>query len=376
MADALDLYSRGEHAAAINRPDVRSLSLGGVTAGAESWIAAADPSAHPRREQVATAFALDLVWATTRNTRNAYADGSDPAHGLMTPLQYHWQKLGLSDPKSEFWVVAWGCRLMPVAGPPSVEERWWWLASVGLLEDSYAWHELIGIGGAQTSSATPNGQSDSGVMREQIQGHLAHAGLRIPDEPRLRLAQVVAQAAVDLGPRFNWLQDRPDVLRDDDDHLRHFPPARVPESERAFEALKSDPSLAAEAELHIGYLELRRRQWAAAIPHFDKVRELGVAPLLQAQASYFAGWTHERLGHTAESIADYRLALAAAPGMRNVSTLLAAELFLTNQRSEAYSILRAGLTADPAPFDLLTMFERGDASLVPVYIGKMREALR
>jgi hypothetical protein len=376
VADALDLYSRGEHAAAVNRSDVRSLLLGGVIAGAEGWITDGDAATRAHREQVASAFALDLIWATTRNSRNAVADGSDPAHGLMTPLQYQWQELGLSDPKSEFWVVAWGCRLMPMSGPPSVEERSWWLASVGLLEDSYAWHELVGTGDAQISSTTRKGQSDSGVMRERIQGHLAHARLRFPDEPRLRLAQAVAQTAIDLGPRYNWLQDRPDVLRDDGDHLQHFLPKRVPESLRAFEALKTDPSLAGEAELHIGYLELRRRQWAAAIPHFDKAGELVATPMLQAQASYLAGWTHEQLGQTAESIAGYRRALALAPGMRNVSTLLAGELFLTNQRAEAYTILKAGLTAEPAPFDLLTMFERGDASLVPMYIVKMREALR
>jgi tetratricopeptide (TPR) repeat protein len=376
VGDALDLYSRGEHAAAISRSDVRHLLLGAVIAGADGWIAAGDPSARLRREQVASAFGLDLIWATTRNSRNAVADGSDPVYGLMTPLQYPWQKLGLSDPKSEFWVVAWGCRLMPLSGPPSVAERSWWLASVGLLEDSYAWHELIGTGEAQISSTTLNGQSDSGIMRERFQGHLAHARRRFPDEPRLRLAQVVAQTAIDLYPRYNWLQDRPDVLRDDGDHLHHFLPKRVPESVRAFEALKTDPSLAGEAELHIGYLELRRRQWAAAIQHFDNAGELVATPLLQAQASYLAGWTHERLGHTAESIAGYRRALALAPGMRNVSTLLAAELFLTNQRAEAYTILKAGLTAEPAPFDLLTMFERGDASLVPMYIVKMREAWR
>jgi hypothetical protein len=59
-----------------------------------------------------------------------------------------------------------------------------------------------------------------------------------------------------------------------------------------------------------------------------------------------------------------------------VSTLLAAQLFMTDARTEAYESLDRGLNADPAPLDLLLVLERGDARFVPARIQALREALR
>jgi hypothetical protein len=62
--------------------------------------------------------------------------------------------------------------------------------------------------------------------------------------------------------------------------------------------------------------------------------------------------------------------------MRNVITLLAAQLYAANQRTEAYQLLESLYSNPSHPRDLIVQFERGDARLVPEYIARLREALR
>jgi tetratricopeptide (TPR) repeat protein len=150
----------------------------------------------------------------------------------------------------------------------------------------------------------------------------------------------------------------------------------IPQAIHDFEVLARDPALAGEAEVHLGYLELRRKQWADALAHFDRARPLLTEPFLRAVTDYLSGWVDERLKRPDDAVAAYRRAYALAPRMRDLSTLLAAQLFEQHQQVEAYAILTRALTTDDPPFDLLPMFERGDARLVPEFIRQMREALR
>jgi hypothetical protein len=62
--------------------------------------------------------------------------------------------------------------------------------------------------------------------------------------------------------------------------------------------------------------------------------------------------------------------------MRNLSTLLAAQLFVIGDRAEAYSVLEAGFKAEQPNFDLLTIFDRGDAHLVAADLVLLRDAIR
>jgi hypothetical protein len=98
--------------------------------------------------------------------------------------------------------------------------------------------------------------------------------------------------------------------------------------------------------------------------------------VLLAALDYFSGWAHDRLDQRAEARAAYDRAHVLAPAVRNLSTLLAAQLFRANERTRAYEVLEAGLQADPVPLDLRILVERGEARLVPMYLERMREALR
>ena len=97
---------------------------------------------------------------------------------------------------------------------------------------------------------------------------------------------------------------------------------------------------------------------------------------LAAVADYFSGWALEQMGRRDDAIAAYRRALSASPHSRNVSTLLAAQLFLANERTEAYAVLDAAFKVEPEPIDLVVQFERGDGRFVSEYVARLREALR
>jgi hypothetical protein len=62
--------------------------------------------------------------------------------------------------------------------------------------------------------------------------------------------------------------------------------------------------------------------------------------------------------------------------VRNLSTSLAALLYLKNEREEAYQILDRALNAADPPDDLLYMLEHADARFVPAHFRTARAMLR
>jgi hypothetical protein len=106
------------------------------------------------------------------------------------------------------------------------------------------------------------------------------------------------------------------------------------------------------------------------------VRPSLTEPFLIAVAEYLRGWASEQLGQSEQAVASYRRTLAIAPRMRNVTTLLAAQLYVANERGEAYQLLETLYADRSHPRDLIVQFERGDARLVPDHFARLREALR
>jgi len=166
-----------------------------------------------------------------------------------------------------------------------------------------------------------------------------------------------------------------DTLRDE--RLGSEVTGRIPGAIREFDALAGvDVSLSAEVDLRIGYLELRRRNWASALTHLEAARVRGTEPFLRAAADYFAGWVLEQLNRNDDAIIAYRRAAVITPTMRNLVTRLAALLYARNERVEAYSILDTAVNARPAVTDLMITMEQGDARFMPEWVASIRQAVK
>jgi tetratricopeptide (TPR) repeat protein len=225
-----------------------------------------------------------------------------------------------------------------------------WLTAVSIAEDGHAWHRL----------------------KSEI---LPLARQRLPDEPRLRLAEILARTNADLGSLREGigLTRTSNVLK-----IEQLGSAagRIPQAIHAFEPLLGDTAFGGEIELRIGYLELRRGKWLDALARFDSARLKVTEPTLLAAVDYFAGWVYEQQGLEDRAITAYRRALVFAPTMRDLATRLSALLYLHNQREEAYAVLDQALNARPAPIDLLVAVERADARFVPDWLVSLRRALQ
>lgn len=359
IRDALGLYARGEHTAAIAL-NPRNLRINVLTSTAGAWIREGTPVDIPRRRLVAAALVLEIVWAATRHGDNAFSEPRDCA----PPERL--DDVPVASCRAIPAAVAWACATMSPGGRAHPAAESWWRLSVGLLEDARAWSELAG--------SPRRGQQplDPHVLREIREGHLAHVEAHVPGDPRWRLSRTLALAALDTRPAMLW-PVRADVLRD----ATLTTPGRSGRTERELAQLAKDaPDLAGEIELHLAYRELQRRRWRETLPLAERAERLNTEPLLQATAAYFAGYAYERLNRPDEARAAYGRAHAQAPLVRNAGFLYAAQLFLDNQRDEAHAVLEALANASEEPFDLRTWLERGSARLVPDYIARLREAIR
>jgi len=344
---ALERYNSGESLAAIGAGDLFQVTVVQFERTLERWLLD-QPS--DRRRAVAAAFALEVVWAmspttTSRPEMMALDDGTSEASSRVYL------------PGRKF-VAVWVARLLEAGGVPKPLERPLWLTTVAVAEDAQAWR----------------------VLASEI---LPRARTRLPVDPRLRMAEVVARTSAELWPlrRDNTLV-RPlmesyrdaDVLQED--RLSVAAAARIPAAEREFELLLDEAVLAGEAALRIGYLRLHRKDWDGALSWLTTAKAKLDEPTLVAAAEYLTGWVLEQLGRPDDAIASYRRALAITPDMQMLGIRQSALLFLSNQREEAYLVLDRVLKADQSPTDLLLAIDRGDARFIPGWLVSIRKALK
>jgi len=214
-------------------------------------------------------------------------------------------------------------------GPVSDAERTWYLAAVALQ--------------GRVQNQTRAGGS-----------HLNHAELRFPDEPRFRIARAAARAySVDGAPG-----------------------SRVDDSVERFAKLLAEPTIQAEAEVHIGHLWLGAKKPADALDHAQKAirtaREPGVAYL----AHMLAGRALEKLDDVSGAIREYRLALDTMPGAQSATTTLAALLFSRDQPREASELVDRSLELHGTDDDPWRLYDYGEYWRYRDLIAQLRKDLR
>lgn len=392
VAEALDLYARGEHARAVDAKPFDGLEVVTAIAALEAWIGPAD-SARADRQQVAARFAIDvtaargLTWITFgtpafdgRMLGNAFLITPDPdaPQGTESPPFDH---MNFNAP-----IVAWACDQLPKTGAVEPWESWWWLSSIALLQGAGEWNMLQGNRGVRYSDREPPPRWRVAVREEVAHGHLREARERIGAHPRLRLAEVVTRAAslTDAQQRFNIghgggrpsVDGRYDVIRHLEDAARIINSGRFNDVERDFEALLTEPGMEGEVAMRLGQLRLLRRDWTVALRWLDRAAAGTTDRIHLAAIDYFRGWIFHRISRPADALAAYEAAHTRYDTSPNLNTLLAAELMATGRRTEAARVLERAMRDrhNHAWKDLWMLVVDGDAVLAGRYARQMREA--
>jgi tetratricopeptide (TPR) repeat protein len=344
-----------EHVPAPLSPTVRSLQ-----ADAERWIAASNGDAASRRRLVVAALVLEVTYAAARESSYQLVPFGPELtltrlkpEGSSVPSLDAVARSSLSGSRAQILAIRWARTLLPSAEPVLPAERWWWLASAGVMTQAQGWTDL--------------------------EEHLGKALARLPGEPRLLLASVLRDARLELKPIHPdpQLRRRPDSLaRIGDRTLYRAARGRLSSVERALRELLVHPPLTGDVELHLGYVAMIGERWSEALARLPRARAATTEPFIHAAADYLAGWASERLGQDADALAAYERAHALAPAQRNLSWLLARQLALADRPADAYRVLDGIVHSTRPDLDLQTQLLSGDARLVPEWIVRMREALR
>jgi tetratricopeptide (TPR) repeat protein len=309
--------------------------LDGLEGHGTTWIAAGGPSEIDRRELAAATFALEAArtgaWKAWKLRVDAPTVDESPPRFFLD-----WQ------PPAH--LLEWGCARLRARGTPHPAERLWQLAAISVAQRAEDYEFLNGDGE----------QTDVRDYAREIE-HLRHVRQRFPDEPRFKLAQVIA-AEWQASPAVR--RGRPQAARDQ------------------FADLRDDPDIGAEATLRLGRIAMTLRDDDRAREAFERVESLTRDPWTLYLARLFRGTILERRGRTADAERAYRGALEAVPRAQAAATALAALLARQDRRSEASTIVEEMLAASPAPPDPWRGYVNADDRFWPALIARLREEIR
>jgi tetratricopeptide (TPR) repeat protein len=333
VTDLLDLYLRGDHAAAVaplaTASNVRGIARDFV-ADAGDWAAKGATPEDVQRRRIAAA-ALAIEFAVLR---------MEDEWLVIRPL------------------IEWSCALVRGAdrpdSPPTEPS-----------DAELAWHRaaLAAIQGArdQQFARRPVISADRPDVPFSAD-HIAHAAERFPNDPAVLFAQgFVQEFQVPVEGRMR--------LIDIDTAARAS--ARAIEFYRGAAA---GAELAPDAALAIGYIHLRMKRLDEVLPELAKAAE-GGDPFVRYLAHLLRGRTIEQRGGTDEAIAAYRAALTAIPNAQSASMALAALLHRGDQIDAAIDIMTKSFAARPTE-DPWREYGFGQFRHWTRYRDRMREALR
>ena len=337
----LDRYFRGDFesvAAELAQRDNLDDVLDGLKREAPAWIDAGGPAERPRRVLAAATLALEAGRA------GAFLEWKliDRYYAEFPPIDttmVYWKTPPL--------LIEWGCALLRSQDPPHPDERTWQLAAISAAQ--LAGDSEFLIGSPFQVRHNPEAEID----------HLKHVIARFPKEPRFVLAQAIA---------VEWTT-YPSPPR------ARAGRARTTTAADAFDRMKGDEAVGAEASLRLGVARHRGGNSSAALELFAKVEQATRDPYLIYLARVFAGQAHEVMKHPADAERSYRGALKVVPNAQTASFALAALLFRSDRPAEASRITESALSAQPLPVDPWREYGAADNRFWPVLIGRLREAI-
>jgi tetratricopeptide (TPR) repeat protein len=250
--------------------------------------------AREMRRRVLTSFALEL--AAIGSTRHSSSAGR---------------------------LVEWACAYVRSHAPLNAFDRAWQLAALSVLE--------------------------GGIDSHALGDHVTHAQAVFYDEPRLTLARGIAEeqfnapseALVRSETAVGLLRAREALARAEGEGFRA--------AERAiarFQEASHDDSLAGEALLRAGHVELRLGRYDAALTTWAGLEGRMTDPALRFLLYLFRGLGYEGRGRVDEARASYKAALAMSPHAHSATLRLAALAFRYGHEDDQVALTDALLQDD------------------------------
>ena len=333
---ALDLYARGDFAAA-----VRALTDDGRIASfqrefrrsADAWIASAPATNRRARLEIVSAVVVELIAVSFSRGRSEYEPMRELVEWVCAKLRRH---------------------------TPTPAERWFHLASIALIQGAGDDTLLAGRRNFSRFRIAPDGS------------HVLHAGLRFPGESRFKLAYVTYLKPTQLIatwplPTNYLIRPRETVRLEGDNDSRDI--ATVLHS---LGLLFSDPGVGFEARLRSGVLRFMLTDPGASE---DLRLALGSTDtVIIALARLMLGAVADRAGRLEDAVAEYRWAYSAVSSS-TTSVALAAALFRTGRPDDAAEVLGAYAQLSPEP-DPWHLYGQRDYRFFDAYREQLRRAVR
>jgi tetratricopeptide (TPR) repeat protein len=282
---------------------------------APAWIATAGAADQRRRRLAVATFTLQVLY--TQIDPFLWLGGGHRDARFATARDSHGARYRTLMPAAA--LLDWaGDILKP--DPPLPAERWWHLAAIALLERSNA----------------------TDALNQEID----LASSRFPTEERWTLARAISQE----------LPTWPDAR--DSRPFDPSPETALPIEDRYQEAIRR-PSIKAEAEVRLGYFELRRGRVDAALKAFNAA---GASPdgAVKYWLGLFQGQALERKQDAAGAIEAYGRAVAAVPYAQTAAFSLAAALAGAHRGSESAALTARALSLHDSRIDPWTIYTLPD----------------
>jgi tetratricopeptide (TPR) repeat protein len=233
-------------------------------------------------------------------------------------------------------LVEWACRIIRDDGTPDAYDRAWQLAALGIME-----------GAAQP---------------KLLQAHLDHVKSQV-DDPRFVLAAAIAD------------DQRTSPLIAKSGLTSGEALAAATSALKKYDAAATIASLAPEAHLRAGYLELRLNKTDEALHALEVVDYATHDPVLVYLARLFRGQLYEHMGRLDDARDAYQAALQIVPGAHAATIATAALLARQDRRIDANDIVTRMLVDDRKVDDPWWGYWAGDFRFRAVRIDAMREAM-
>jgi tetratricopeptide (TPR) repeat protein len=250
-------------------------------------------------------------------------------------------------------LVEWACAYVRSHAPLNDYDRAWQLAALSALE----------------------GAIDSRALAD----HVAHAQAIFHDEPRLVLARGIVEeqfsapneALVRTESAAGLVRAREALARAEGESFRA--------SERAiarFQEAARDESLAAEAALRAGHVQMLLSRYDAALATMAAVEKKTKDPALLFLLHLFRGIAYEGRGRFDEARQSYKAALSVSPKAHSATMRLAALSFRYGHDDEPVAITEALLKDNDPRRDPWWSYYAADWRFWYARIGRVRTFLK